>query len=155
MRFNGGSVHRTLLLAATKYVDTVNEGTHQQIIRIDHRFGDVLSGKWANLSRLLQLCTKEAQSAPQLWNGLGATHLVDHVLDYILWGLIHEEVEPSQITQEWLDKGRDGTPGTVARVLAKVQLVGQCEASVLELPEGSKSRGAVIGLLEHFKSYRP
>ena len=35
-----------------------------------------------------------------------------------------------------------------------MQLVAQCETSVLELPEGSKSRVAVLGLLEHFKSYR-
>ena len=154
LRFNGSSVHRTLLLAATKYVETVNEDTHQRLMRIERMFGkEALSGRWANLNRLLQVCGKEAQSAPQLWNGLEATRLVDHVLDYILWGLKHEEVEPLQITQAWLDKGRDGTPGTIARVLAKVQLVGQCEASVLELPEGSKSRGAVLGLLEHFRSY--
>ena len=59
-----------------------------------------------------------------------------------------------KFTQAWLDNTRDGTPGAAAKVLAKVQLVAQCETSVLELPEGSKSRVAVLGLLEHFKSYR-
>ena len=154
VRCNGSLVNRTLLLAVTKHLGTVSEDTHARLMRIERSFGkDVLTNKWTNLNRVLRLCGQEAQTAPQLWNGLEATHLVDHVLGYIYWGLKHEEFEPCQMSQEWLDKGRDGTPGIVSTVLVKMQLVSQCKAWVSELPEDSRSRADVLGLLEHFRSY--
>ena len=39
------------------------------------------------MARLLQLCSKEAETAPQMWNGQTASDLVSHVIVYVEWWL--------------------------------------------------------------------
>ena len=154
IRYNQAAVHRTLLLAACKYIEVVSDETHGKIMRLERRFGrDALNSKWNNLNRLLQLCCKEAEGASQMWNGLTASDLVSHVLEHITWALENDEVQTSSITQEWLDKARNGTPGCVARVLAKLQLVANCEGLVAELPATSKTKATLECVLKHFVSY--
>ena len=52
IRYNGAVVHRTLMIAACKYVEVVDEATHQYLMRVERKFGkDVLSGKWNNLEQ--------------------------------------------------------------------------------------------------------
>jgi hypothetical protein len=143
-----------LLLAVFKYVELVGDSCHERLQRLEHKYGkDVLSGRWNTLNRLLQICSKEAESASQMWNGLTASDLVAHVIDYIMWALGHEELQVDKITQEWLDKGRDGTPGAVIRVLAKLQLANHCEALVAELPDGTKAKTDLPTIMEPYRSY--
>ena len=88
-----------------------------------------------------------------MWNGLTASDLVAHVIDYIMWALGHEEIQVEKVTQEWLDRGRDGTPGAVSRVLAKLQLANHCEALVAELPDGTKAKTDLPTIMEPYRSY--
>jgi hypothetical protein len=55
---------------------------------------------------------------------------------------------------EWLDKGKDGSAGAVARILAKIQLVIHCRALTDELPEDSGTRKELTGVLQSFESYK-
>ena len=154
IRYNTGAVHRTLLLAAFKYVDTIDDATHAQLMRLERRFGkDVLTGKWNNLNRVIQLCGEEMRLAEKMWGDNSVSDLVGYVVSYISWALEHEEATAVTITQEWLDKTRDGKPGVVARVLAKQQLVAVFEALVLELPEKSVARTNLSRLVPLFASY--
>ena len=50
-------------------------------------------------------------------------------------------------------KGRDGTPGAVSRVLAKLQLANHCEALVAELPDGTKVKNDLDRIMDPFCSY--
>ena len=71
IRYNAAPVHRTLLLAVYKYVETVDDSCHERLRRLEHKYGkDVLSGRWNTLNRLLQICSTEAD---RMWNGLRAT----------------------------------------------------------------------------------
>ena len=88
IRYNQQNVHRTLLLAALKYTEVVSERTHRQIMRLERAWGrETLSGKWNNLNRLLQLCSKEAEASARRWNGQTASDLVSHVIEYVEWWL--------------------------------------------------------------------
>ena len=154
IRYNGAAVHRSLLFAALKYMDVVDEDTHAYLMLMERKFGkDVLSSKWNNLARLLQTCSKEAESGGKMWDGLGAGDLVHLVLQYLMWALNHEEVVASAITMDWLDKGRDGTPGATYKVLAKTQLVLHAKRLVSELPDGTKTKSDLEKLLIHFHGY--
>ena len=63
-------MHRTLMFVACKYVDVVDEATHQYLMRLERKFGkDALSGKWNNLNNVLQVCGKEVESASNMWDG--------------------------------------------------------------------------------------
>ena len=107
IQYNSAAVHRTLLIAAVKYVEVVDARTHQKFMRLVRRFGrDALTGKWNNLNRVLQSCCKELESASELWSGLTAADLVCHFVDYLMWALENEEVACAAITHEWLDKAR-------------------------------------------------
>ncbi|MCP4239938.1 MAG: hypothetical protein GY772_05205, partial [bacterium] len=109
IRYNGQAVHRTLLLAAQSYVDKVDADTHRLLVDLERKFGkDVLTGKYHVLTRLLQICSKEADSAAQIWSG-PCSFLVTQVLLCITWALEHEQVSVGGITVEWLDKSRSGS----------------------------------------------
>ena len=77
-----------MLLAATKYVEVVSQDTHAQLMKMERKFGkDVLTGKWNNLSRLLQLCGKEVEIGGKMWDDAKTSQLVSFVLDYMWWAL--------------------------------------------------------------------
>jgi len=154
IRYNGGEVHRTLMIAATKYVELVDERTHAYLMALERKFGkDVLSGKWNNLNKVLQACDKEYTSSRKMWDECGVSHLVSLVLQYVMWGLQHEVVSVGGVTMEWLDKARDGTPGAVFKVLAKMQMVKHCERLVSELPPGSRTKANLETVLSKFQGY--
>ena len=75
------------------------------------------------------------------------------MIDYIMWALGNDEIQVEKITQEWLDKARDGTPGATSRVLAKLQLASHCEALVAELPDGTKAKTDLTTIMGPYRSY--
>ena len=89
-----------------------------------------------------------------MWSAATTSDLVSHVARYVIWALEHKEVQASQVTMEWLDKAKDGTPGAVPRVLAKLMLVLHCDSLVAELPKDSKTKQNLLTVLESFASYR-
>ncbi len=154
IRYNGQAVHRTLLLAAQSYVDKVDVDTHGLLVELDRKYGkDVLTGKYHVLTRLLQICGKEVDTAPQIWSAT-CSFLVTQVLTYITWALEHDQVSPAGITVEWLDKSRSGSVGACLRTLAKCQLVSHVTSMVEQLPEESKARTEMLDIMKHFTSYR-
>ncbi len=154
VRFNGALMHRMLLLAASTYVERVDRETHAMLLALEHKYGrELLTGKYNNLNRVLQLCNQEVDKVPKMWN-CTCSELLQHVLHYIEWVLDHHNVQPTNITVEWLDKARDGTIGCVHKVLAKVQLVHHCRSLVRDAPPESKTREELLKVLDCFNSYR-
>ena len=88
-----------------------------------------------------------------MWDGASTPDLLGHVIRFIMWGFEYDKVHPADVTCDWLDKSRDGTPGCVARVLAKTQLVMHCRSLVSELPDGSATRAEMLRVLNKFSSY--
>ena len=154
VRFNGSLVNRTLITAASTYVDRVGEDTHMRLMRFERKFGqDVLTAKYNNLTRIIQICNKEVDSCPKMWPDADASTLLGHVLDYIAWALTHEVVKPQGVTVEWLDKSRDGTPGCVQRVFAKAQCVEHFRGVAEEFPTEGATRAELLKVLRYFRSY--
>ena len=154
IRFNNTIVHRTLLSAATTYTDRVDDDTHALLMRLEHKFGpDLLTGQYNSLTRILQICSKEIDMCAKMWDGASTPDLLGHVIRFIMWALAHEKLHPGGVTCDWLDKSRDGTPGCIARVLAKMQLVMHCRSLVSELPDGSATRAEMLRVLDKFSSY--
>ena len=156
IRFNNTIVHRTLLSAATTYTDRVDDDARALLMRFAH----VLTGKDNNLARILQICSKEIETCAKMWDGASTPDLLGHVIRFIMWGFEYDRVHPADVTCDWLDKSRDGTPGCVARVLAKTQLVMHCRSLVSELPDGSvlsynpsATRAEMLRVLNKFSSY--
>ena len=73
----------------------------------------VLLFQYHNLNKVMQVCGKEVRNASKIWDGNVVSHLVLHVILYIMWALEHEMVSPAGITMEWLDKARGGTSGAL------------------------------------------
>ena len=154
IRYNSQSVHRNLLFAALKYVEVVDDNAHELVMTIERKYGkDVLGGKWGNLNRLLVVCTKELDAGAKMWKGLTASDLVSHVMHYLIWGLQHDTIKPGDITMEFLDKDRHSNLGIIHRVLAKIQLIRQCDDMVRELPGETKTKTDLENLLTKFQGY--
>lgn len=152
--FNGTVVHRTLLSAASMYTERVDDATHAVFMDLERKFGkDAFTSKFNNLNRVLQLCAKEAETGGKMWDGASTPALVRLVMHYIMWMLEHEKITGGGITVEWLDKTRDGHPGSVNKVLAKAQLVMQFKAMAAELPADSDARKELTMVLSKFTDY--
>ena len=135
LRYNGGPIHRNMLLGAIKYVGVVDESTHAQFMKLERQFGkEVLTDKWNNMTRIMQLCGKAAEAASMWSDGTSTSALIALVVRYISWALEHEEVRPSEVTVDWLDQKRDGTPGVVTLVMLKALLVSHIRSIAAELP---------------------
>jgi len=142
------------MFAAMKFVEVVDTDTYLYLMKLERKFGkDVLSGKWNNLNKVLQVCGKEVEAARKMWDGCDVSCLVLHVLQFIMWALQHEMVSTTGVTMEWLDKTRDGTPGALFKVLAKLQLVLHCRRLVSELPEGTRTKANLETVLSKFTGY--
>ena len=135
IRYNGGSIHRNMLLGAVKYSEVVDDSTHRLFMKLEMQFGkDVLTDKWNNMTRIMQICGKAAEAASMWSDGTSTSDLIGLVVRYIAWALENEEVSPSNVTGEWLEKKRDGSPGVVTLVLLKALLVSHIRGIVAELP---------------------
>ena len=100
-----------------------------------------------------EVCGKEVESASNMWDGCEVSHLVLHVLQYILWALEHDMVSPAGITMEWLDKARDGTPGALYKALGKIQMAKHCERLVADLPAGTRTKANLEAVVSKFGGY--
>ena len=152
--YDGKPVQRTLLTAACMYVERIDDETHNAFMKLERRFGkDAFTSKYNNLNRVVQLCAKEMDTAARMWDSASTPVLVRHIVFYIMWLLEHEKMAASSMTQEWLDKSRDGSPGCVVKVLAKMQLILQMKALATELPEDSPTRKDTMTVLANFTNY--
>ena len=84
----------------------------------------MLTKKWTNLSRLITICSQEHDRAQEMWDDTTTNDLVSHFLDYADWCIFHDKYDLKEqgIIVGWLDKARDGTPGHVCLLFAKLQL---------------------------------
>ena len=83
VRYKGTAVVRNLLLGAFKYVEVIDDETHALFLAFERRFGkEVLTDKWNNMTRIIQICGKAADTA-SMWSDCTSTSalvaLVPHV----------------------------------------------------------------------------
>ena len=136
VRYNGGPIHRSMLLGANKYVEVVDDATHALFMKLERRCGkEVLTDKWNNMTRIIQVCGKAAEAASMWSDGTSTSALIGLVVRYVSWALEHEEVSPHNVTLDWLEKKKDGTLGVVTMVLLKALLVSHIRGMAAELPE--------------------
>ena len=82
--FNGTSVHRNLFVAVTNYTDRIWGDTHALLMRLEHKFGKgVLTGKYNNLNRIIQICFQEIGAGAKMWDDASTSDLVAHVIHFI------------------------------------------------------------------------
>ena len=154
IRFNGSLVSRVLLSGACTYVDRIDDRAHALLLRLENKFGkEVLTTKYNNLVRIIQICHKELESVPKLWDGSTCSDLASQIFHFIMWAFQHEVITPNGLTVEFLDKTRDGVPGCCHKVLAKVQLVAHLRGLSNDLPKESKARTSFLAILDCFISY--
>ena len=154
LRFNGTKLYRNLLVAAMQYVERTDDETHALLLQLEASHGrEVLTGKFNNLNRLIQLCGKEYDSAPKMWGGASTPALIRQVLHYVIFCLKEKEMAGSAVTVEWLDKSRDGTPGACHRTLAKVQLVMHIHSLLEGLPAHASARKEAPQVMAPFATY--
>ena len=154
IRFNGSAVNRNVLSGAGTYVERIDDRTHALLMSFERKFGkDVLTAKYNNLIRLLQVCQKEVDGAPKMWDGHTCSDLAAQVIHFLFWACEHEVITTSAITVEFLDKTRDGVPGCCHKVLAKVQLVAHLRGLSTDLPTQSRARASFLAILDCFITY--
>ena len=124
VRYKGTAVVRGLWLGAMRYVELVDASTHALFLKFETLHGkEVLTDKWNVMARILQTCSKAAETANMWSDGTSTSVLVAMVVHYLTWALKHEVVTPGAVTESWLDQKKDGTPGVVTMVLCKALLV--------------------------------
>lgn len=154
IRYNGSPVSRVLLSGACMYVERMDDRAHALLMALERKFGkEVLSAKYNNLIRILQICHKELEGAPKMWDGSTCSDLAAQIVHFVSWACEHEQVTPIGLTVEYLDKTRDGVPGCCHKVLAKVQLVAHVRGLVNDLPEAIKARASFLAIIDCFISY--
>ena len=156
IRYQRAALHRCMLAAATSYHDKINPSCHAAFLAFESKHGKaMLTKKWSNMNRLITLCSQEVDRAKAMWDDTTTSDLVIHVLEYASWCVSHAkyDLEDRGITVEWLDKSRDGTPGHVYLLLAKLQLKTHLASLVAELPSGSSTRADLLKVFEYFRGY--
>ena len=89
-----------------------------------------------------------------MWPGALTPGLVRHVLHFIQFSVEQQDMSPSVVTVEWMDKARDATPGAIVCPLAKVQLVSYTRSLLEGLPQEAPARQEVALVLDPFASYK-
>ena len=57
-----------MLLGALKYIEVVDDSTHRLFMKLERQFGkEVLTDKWNNMTRIMQMCGKAAEAA-SMWS---------------------------------------------------------------------------------------
>ena len=120
----------TGILFEDKFVGAAMEALR----RLERKYGrEMLSSGYAKLMRLSQVCQT---------NGAGLNAEVSELIAYCLqalrWALDYEYVKPRDITQEWLDKSRDGTLGFLHLVLSRRQIWTTASASAADVPQSGE-----------------
>ena len=124
----------------------------EALLELENKYGaEALTGQHHCLGRLLSICNHEAQN-PQ-W-GDDAPTLVLLFLAYAEWGLAHGHLKPADITVEWLDKSKHGTPGACLLVLAKARLVAFFGNMLRDMPDSHGQKQEALETIRDFTSYR-
>ena len=80
-----------------------------------------------------------------------------HFLEYLKFALDYEIMAARDVTAEWLDKQKDGTPGALATVLGRqqlVMLVGSWVEDLAQSPGHSEAlHKELVGIMPMFGSY--
>jgi hypothetical protein len=114
VRFNGAIVSKTMMAGITIFGEKMTPESMQVLRKIEKKYGrDVLTNGYAKLTRLSGICTANATGMKE-----ECEHLVQYVLEFLWWSLKFEFVAPKDVTQEYLDKARDGTKGAGHLALA-------------------------------------
>lgn len=116
--FGGSPVTKAMLTAVLYFGDRFKEAAVAILRDIEHAFGrDVLSGGYSKLARIGALA-----GTVQL-DGMSVADVVQYFLEYLRFALRFELITGRDVTAEWLDKSKDGTPGALLTTMARQQLV--------------------------------
>lgn len=149
--YGGAAVTKTMLTAILHLGDRFSDKAVGILQEIEYKHGrEVLTLAYTKLGRLGQL--------------VGATGLTDmtpknvaeYFLEYVKFGLDFEIFGPKDVTAEWLDKQKDGTPGVLVTTLGRQQLVVLVGSWVDDLktsPQGAALYGELSLILPTFASY--
>ena len=100
VRYKGTAVVRGLWLGAMRYVELVDASTHALFLKFETLQGkEVLTDKWNVMARILQTCSKAAETANMWSDGTSTSVLVAMVVHYLTWALKHEVVTPAGVTE--------------------------------------------------------
>jgi hypothetical protein len=114
--YGGATVSRAMLTVILYFTDRFDSRAIDIFRSIEYKHGrDVISGAYSKLSRLGALCGTLGVDS------LSFTDVACYFLEYLQFALDYEIMAPRDVTAEWLDKQKDGTPGAVATVISRQQ----------------------------------
>jgi hypothetical protein len=111
-----------------------------------------MTSGYFKIMRIVQLCVKEAEYG----------HIQEHVsffvnffLDYFEFALRFSIVNAKGVTADWLDKGKDGTPGVIMVTLAKLYITAFVHGLAEDLEQTHPGLQAIkdLDVLKHFTGY--
>ena len=152
--FGGLVVSKSMLTAILYLSDRFGDKAISILHEIEYKHGrDVLTGAYTKLGRLGQLVAGTGLDMPP-------QSVADYFLEYLKFGLDYEVLQARDVTVEWLDKQRDGTPGAVTTVLGRRQLVMLVGSWVEGLKESSQTAALhtelanILPMFENYAAYQ-
>ena len=150
--YGGPAVTKAMLTAVLYFTDRFDSRAIDLFRNIEFKHGrEVMTGAYSKLSRLGGLCGSFALG------GMTHANIASFFLEYLKFALDYEIKQTRDVTAEWLDKQKDGTPGALATVLGRqqlVMLVGSWVEDLAQSPGHSEAlHKELVGIMPMFGSY--
>ena len=157
--YGGSAVTKGMLSTISYFRDRFDANAIEVMLDIEFKFGrDVLTGAASKLSRLGAIAGASTMDGLKD-GGPTAAQAVNQFLEYIRFAMTYEYIQPKDVTAEYMDKAKDGTPGAIVTALGRHQVVALVSAWAEDLRESTQSGGLykelaqVIPMFESYPAY--
>ena len=153
VKYAGAEPTKSMLTVILYFRERFDARAVELMEHIEFKFGrDVLTKSYSKLARL------GMEAATHTPDGMLASQVVCSYLEYLKFALSYEVTQPTDVTAERLGKQKDGTPGDVATVFGRTQVVALVRAWVEDLRTPTQTSGLFAELsqiMPMFDSYFP
>jgi len=150
VKYCGTPVGKTMLTAILQLKERFSEQGLYILEDIEYKHGrEVLTAAYTKLGRLGTLVAG---------TGLDLTpqQVGEYFLRWLRFALDYEMVSPKDVTNEWMDKQRDGTPGALGTAIGRQQvvaLVGTWVDDLRDSPQGHALHTELSKIMPLFANY--
>jgi len=149
--YSGTAVTKAMLTTILYFVDRFDAHAIELFRAIEFKHGrEVLTAAYSKLSRL------GALAGAVCVEGMSPPSVACYFLEYLLFALNYEIIQARDVTTEWLDKQKDGTPGAVSTVIGRLvvfMLVGTWVEDLAQSSHAESLRKELQGVMPMFDSY--
>ena len=153
VKYCGTPVGKTMLSAIIGLRERFSDQGLSILEDIEYNHGrEVLTAAYTKLGRLCQLVAGTGLD-------MQPRQVCEYFLRWLKFALDYELVSPKDVTNEWMDKQRDGTPGALATAIGRHQLVALVGGWVDDLKDSTqgqalhKELGSIMPLFADYAAY--